>query len=146
MSNLNNKNESGSMKASDAPDNVFAEKQSSLDAKAAALAKEPDEESKISKMLKSMPRWRYYTLAVLTGLMTCFQLYIKLGTPLQPWAQIPLHLCFALVIVFLFNPMAEKSKLKSPSVRVMWWAYEYRFYLLVLFIEFQQAQPACFKC
>ncbi len=124
MSNFDKKKESGSMKASDAPDNVFADKQSSLDAKAAELAREPDEDSKIVKMLKSMPRWRYYTLAVLAGLMTCFQLYIKLGTPLQPWAQIPLHLCFALVIVFLFNPMAEKSQRKSSSVRAMWWAYD----------------------
>ncbi len=97
---------------------------SDLDAKAKALASEPDEDSKIARMLKSMPRWRYWTLAVLAITMTVFQLYIKLGTPLQPWAQIPLHLCYALIIVFLFNPMAEKCKNKESKARRLWWIYD----------------------
>jgi len=97
---------------------------SDLDAKAAALASEPDEDSKIARMLKSMPKWRYWTLAVLALTMTAFQLYIKLGTPLQPWAQIPLHLCYALIIVFLFNPMAEKCKNKDSKLRNLWWIYD----------------------
>ncbi len=97
---------------------------SDLDAKAAALASEPDEDSKIARMLKSMPRWRYWSLAVLAIVMTIFQLYIKLIKPLQPWAQIPLHLCFALVIVFLFNPMAEKCKNKESKLRNLWWIYD----------------------
>lgn len=97
---------------------------SDLDAKAKALASEPDEDSKIARMLKSMPRWRYWTLAVLAVTMTVFQLYIKLGTPLQPWAQIPLHLCYALIIVFLFNPMAEKCKNKENKARQLWWIYD----------------------
>ena len=97
---------------------------SDLDAKAKALASEPDEDSKIARMLKSMPRWRYWTLAVLAITMTVFQLYIKLGTPLQPWAQIPLHLCYALIIVFLFNPMAEKCKNKESKARQLWWIYD----------------------
>lgn len=75
-------------------------------------------------MLKSMPRWRYWALAVLAVTMTVFQLYIKLGTPLQPWAQIPLHLCYALIIVFLFNPMAEKCKNKESKARQLWWIYD----------------------
>lgn len=95
-----------------------------LDAKAAALAKEPDEESKIAKLLKNMPRWRYWALAILAIAMTSFQLYIKLGKPLQPWAQIPLHLCFAFCIVFLFNPMAEKVKNKGNKWRQLWWIYD----------------------
>lgn len=95
-----------------------------LDARAAALASEPDEDSKIARMLKSMPRWRYWTLAVLAVTMTAFQLYIKLGTPLQPWAQIPLHLCYALIIVFLFNPMAEKCKHKESGAAKLWWIYD----------------------
>ncbi len=95
-----------------------------LDAKAKALASEPDEDSKIARMLKSMPRWRYWTLAILAITMTIFQLYIKLGTPLQPWAQIPLHLCYALIIVFLFNPMAEKCKNKASKLRQLWWIYD----------------------
>lgn len=97
---------------------------SDLDAKAAALASEPDEDSKIARMLKSMPKWRYWTLAILALAMTVFQLYIKLYKPLQPWAQIPLHLCFALVIVFLFNPMAEKCKNKESKLRNLWWIYD----------------------
>ena len=97
---------------------------SDLDAKAKALASEPDEDSKIARMLKSMPRWRYWALAVLAVTMTVFQLYIKLGTPLQPWAQIPLHLCYALIIVFLFNPMAEKCKNKENKARQLWWIYD----------------------
>ncbi|WP_300690515.1 TRAP transporter fused permease subunit [uncultured Oscillibacter sp.] len=97
---------------------------SDLDAKAKALASEPDEDSKIARMLKSMPRWRYWALAVLAVTMTVFQLYIKLGTPLQPWAQIPLHLCYALIIVFLFNPMAEKCKNKESEARQLWWIYD----------------------
>lgn len=101
-----------------------AEGKTDLDAKAAALASEPDEDSKIARMLKSMPRWRYWTLAVLAITMTAFQLYIKLGTPLQPWAQIPLHLCYALIIVFLFNPMAEKCKNKESRFRQLWWIYD----------------------
>lgn len=124
MSNLENKEESGSMKASDAPGTVSANTLSSLGVKSAELDKEPDEESKLAKTLKSMPRWRYYTLAALTGLMTCFQLYIKLGTPLQPWAQIPLHLCFALVVIFLFSPMALKSKAKNSKHSALWWLYD----------------------
>lgn len=101
-----------------------AEGKTDLDAKAAALASEPDEDSKIARMLKSMPRWRYWTLAVLAITMTAFQLYIKLGTPLQPWAQIPLHLCYALIIVFLFNPMAEKCKNKESRFHQLWWIYD----------------------
>ena len=97
---------------------------SDLDAKAKALASESDEDSKIARMLKTMPRWRYWTLAVLAITMTVFQLYIKLGTPLQPWAQIPLHLCYALIIVFLFNPMAEKCKNKESKARQLWWIYD----------------------
>ena len=97
---------------------------SDLEAKAKALASEPDEDSKIARMLKSMPRWRYWALAVLAVTMTVFQLYIKLGTPLQPWAQIPLHLCYALIIVFLFNPMAEKCKNKESKARQLWWIYD----------------------
>ena len=95
-----------------------------MDAKAAALASEEDEESKIAKLLKKMPKWRYIVLIVLTLAMTAFQLYIKLVKPLQPWAQIPLHMCFALAVVFLFNPMADKVKNKENKLRNLWWIYD----------------------
>ena len=41
-------------------------KVSALDAKAKALANEEDEDTKIAKLLKNMPKWRFYSLAVLT--------------------------------------------------------------------------------
>lgn len=124
MSILNKKKSNGSDMASEECGQVSAGKLSDLDAKAAALAKEPDEESKFAKMLKSMPKWRYTALMILALLMTAFQLYIKLVKPMQPWAQIPLHLCFGLVIVFLFNPMADKVKNKQNKLRNLWWIYD----------------------
>ena len=59
-------------------------KVSALDAKAKALANEEDEDTKIAKLLKNMPKWRFYSLAVLTVIWTGFQLYIKLVKPLDP--------------------------------------------------------------
>lgn len=59
-------------------------KVSALDAKAKALANEEDEDTKIAKLLKNMPKWRFYSLAVLTVIWTVFQLYIKLVKPLDP--------------------------------------------------------------
>ena len=49
-------------------------KVSALDAKAKALANEEDEDTKIAKLLKNMPKWRFYSLAVLTVICTVFQL------------------------------------------------------------------------
>ena len=65
-------------------------------------------------------KWRFYSLAVLTVIWTVFQLYIKLVKPLDPWFQLPLHMCLALVVVWLYNPMAEKSK----SHNKLWWIYD----------------------
>ena len=90
----------------------------SLDEKAKALANEPDEESKVAKMLRTMPKWRYYTVVALSIFWLLFQLYIKLVKPLDPWLQLPLHMVLALVAVFLFNPMAEKYHNK------LWWIYD----------------------
>ena len=84
-------------------------KVSALDAKAKALANEEDEDTKIAKLLKNMPKWRFYSLAVLTVIWTVFQLYIKLVKPLDPWFQLPLHMCLALVVVWLYNPMVERA-------------------------------------
>ena len=95
-------------------------KVSALDAKAKALASEEDEDTKIAKLLKNMPKWRFYSLAVLTVIWTVFQLYIKLVKPLDPWFQLPLHMCLALVVVWLYNPMVEKSK----SHNKLWWIYD----------------------
>ena len=97
----------------------------SLDEKAKQLAAEPDEDSKIARMMRAMPKWRYWTIAILAIAMTIFQLWIKLVKPLQPWAQIPLHMCFSLVIVFLFNPMVDKCKMtKGKKYHKLWWIYD----------------------
>ena len=85
---------------------------SKMDEKAKKLASEPDEESKIEKMIKAMPKWRYSVLVVLSVFWLVFQLYIKLVRPLRPWLQLPLHMCLALIVVFLMNPLAEKYKNK----------------------------------
>ena len=45
-------------------------KVSALDAKAKALANEEDEDTKIAKLLKNMPKWRFYSLAVLTVILS----------------------------------------------------------------------------
>ena len=79
----------------------------SLDEKAKALANEPDEESKIAKMLRTMPKWRYSVIVALSIFWLIFQLYIKLVKPFDPWFQLPLHMVLALVTVFLFNDGRE---------------------------------------
>ena len=108
----------------------------SLDEKAKQLAAEPDEDSKIARMMRAMPKWRYWAIAILAIAMTFFQLWIKLVKPLQPWAQIPLHMCFSLVIVFLFNPMVEKCKFtKGKKFHKLWWIYD------IILIGF-----SCFIC
>ena len=108
-----------------------AEQKLSMDEKAAQMAQEPDEESKIAKKLKAMPKWRYWAIAVLAVAMTVFQLYIKLGKPMQPWAQIPLHLCFSMWIVFLFNPMVEKVKNQDNKLKNLWWIYDGALYIAI---------------
>ena len=119
---------------------IFKKKDSgssqSMDAKAAELAKEEDEDSKIARLLKNMPKWRYWSLAVLAILMLAFQLYIKLIAPMQPWAQLPLHLCFALMVVFLFNPMAEKCKNQDSPKKNLWWIYDAVILACVAFIAY----------
>lgn len=85
---------------------------SKLDEKAKELANEPDEESKIQKMIKAMPKWRYYLLIAISIFWVVFQLRIKLYKPFRPWLQLPLHMCLALIVVFLMNPLADKYKNK----------------------------------
>ena len=86
------------------------ETSSKLDEKAKALANEPDEDTKIAKMIKAMPKWRYYLLVGISIFWLVFQLYIKLYKPLRPWRQLSLHMCLALIVGFLMNPLADKYK------------------------------------
>ena len=108
----------------------------SMDERAAELAKEEDEDSKIARLLKKMPKWRYWALAILAVAMTAFQLYIKLVKPMQPWAQLPLHLCFALMVVFLFNPMAEKCKNQDSKYKNLWWIVDGVILACIVFIAY----------
>ena len=108
----------------------------SMDERAAELAKEEDEDSKIARLLKKMPKWRYWALALLSVAMTAFQLYIKLVKPMQPWAQLPLHLCFALMVVFLFNPMAEKCKNQESKYKNLWWIFDGVILACIVFIAY----------
>ena len=108
----------------------------SMDERAAELAKEEDEDSKIARLLKKMPKWRYWALAILAIAMTAFQLYIKLVKPMQPWAQLPLHLCFALMVVFLFNPMAEKCKNQDSKYKNLWWIVDGVILACIVFIAY----------
>ena len=107
-----------------------------MDERAAELAKEEDEDSKIARLLKKMPKWRYWALALLSVAMTAFQLYIKLVKPMQPWAQLPLHLCFALMVVVLFNPMAEKCKNQESKYKNLWWIYDGIIMACIVFIAY----------
>ena len=107
-----------------------------MDAKAAELAKEEDEDSKIARLLKTMPKWRYIALAILSIIMLAFQLYIKLVKPMQPWAQLPLHLCLALAVVFLFNPMADKCKNRQSKLKNLWWIYDGLILACIAFIAY----------
>ena len=81
-----------------------------LDELAQKLANEEDEDTKIAKMIRAMPKWRFIVLAAVALFWLVFQLRIKLYKPFEPWFQLPLHLCLALFVVFLMNPLAEKYK------------------------------------
>ena len=65
-----------------------------------------------------MPKWRYRTVMVIALCWLFMQLYIKTVGPLEKWVQYPLHLCFALIEVYLLNPIADR---KAQRV---WWMYD----------------------
>ena len=81
-----------------------------LDELAQKLANEEDEDTKIAKMIRAMPKWRFWVLAAISIFWLIFQLRIKLYRPFEPWFQLPLHMCLALFVVFLMNPLADKYK------------------------------------
>ena len=39
-----------------------------------------------------------------------FQTYIILGKPMNPMLQVPVHLVFALAIIYLYNPIDKKNE------------------------------------
>ena len=76
------------------------------------LANAEDEDSKIMRMIRAMPKWRFFLLVGISIFWLLFQLRIKLIKPFEPWFQLPLHMCLALIVVFLMNPLADKYKKK----------------------------------
>lgn len=84
------------------------------------LAQDDDDETKIAKMMRKAQPWRKGVIIVLSIFWIIFQLYIKLVKPLDPWFQLPLHMCLALIMVWLMNPMVDKSK----SHNKLWWIYD----------------------
>ena len=73
---------------------------------------------KIVRKIQNMPVWRYHTVMSIALIWLVFQLGVKLIGPFNQWAQYPLHLCFALIMVFLLNPTAER---KGERI---WWMYD----------------------
>lgn len=53
-----------------------------------------------------------------------FQTYIILGKPMNPMLQVPVHLVFALAIIYLYNPIDKKNE-KLRKLKFL----DYIFYL-----------------
>ena len=102
------------------------------------LAKEDDEETKIAKIMRKSPAWKRYLIIGLAVFWVVFQLYIKLVKPLDPWFQLPLHMCLALIIVWLMNPMNDKAKKKSG----LWTVYDIFLIAATIFIFAYYAMSA----
>ena len=102
------------------------------------LAKEDDEETKIAKIMRKSPAWKRYLIIGLSVFWVVFQLYIKLVKPLDPWFQLPLHMCLALIIVWLMNPMNDKAKKKSG----LWTVYDIFLIAATIFIFAYYAMSA----
>lgn len=73
--------------------------------KAIAAEEELKEKPKMSKQ-------RFGVIAVLSIIFLAFQIYIGAVKPLDAKISIPVHLCLALAITFLYKPLAEKFKNK----------------------------------
>ena len=108
------------IKSENAQETMSQPKLSKADEIGRKLAKADDDETKIAKIMNAAPMWRKVIIIGLSVFWVLFQLYIKLVKPLDPWLQLPLHMCLALVIVWLMNPMQEKSK----SHNKLWWIYD----------------------
>ena len=57
-----------------------------------------------------------------------FQTYIILGKPMNPMLQVPVHLIFALAIIYLYNPIDKKNE-KLRKLKFL----DYIFYAGILF-------------
>lgn len=60
-----------------------------------------------------------------------FQTYIILGKPMNPMLQVPVHLVFALAIIYLYNPIDKKNE-KLRKLKFL----DYIFYAGILFLAY----------
>ena len=60
---------------------------------------------------------RKYAIILVTIAFFVFQMYLALVKQLTSMLQTPLHMCFALTLVFLYNPAhtGHQKKLKQKS-------------------------------
>ena len=74
--------------------------------------------AKIVRKIQSMPAWRFCMLMTLAVIWLLLQLWMKATAFSDQWIQYPLHLCFALIMVYLLNPMADRNHQR------IWWMYD----------------------
>ncbi len=60
-----------------------------------------------------------------------FQTYIILGKPMNPMLQVPVHLVFAMAIIYLYNPIDKKNE-KLRKLKFL----DYIFYAGILFLAY----------
>jgi len=58
----------------------------------------------------------FYISAGIAFTMSCFQLYTAMFGTLTGMLQRSVHLCFAIILCFLFYPMTKRSKIKSIPI------------------------------
>lgn len=74
------------------------------------MSKSTEKVAKVKPDKKKIPLegWRKVAVFVVGVGFLVFQLFLALVHPLDNWVQVPLHLCFALSIVFFCSPIAPK--------------------------------------
>ena len=73
---------------------------------------------KIVRKIQNMPAWRFCLIMTISVVWLIFQLWLKVDDTINPWIQYPVHLCLALIIVFLLNPIADRNRQR------IWWMYD----------------------
>lgn len=69
-----------------------------------------------NKPKQSLALWKKVILLCIGLAWIIFQLYIAVIKPLDHWVQIPVHLCLALSVTFLFNSLADTVKGKLTKI------------------------------
>lgn len=69
-------------------------------------------EEEEQKVKPKMSKQRFGTIVALSFIFLIFQIYIGAVKPLDSRLSIPVHLCLALAVTFLYKPLADKYKKK----------------------------------